>query len=140
MAIASVPVRVNEALRPSRLIKNIFSYIWKSLATIVRIFVVYLPFRFFMSIGLSFFTFGIILGTRFLFFYFFGKGSGHVQSLILSSILLGMGFQTMLVAFLADMLAVNRKLIEEIQYKSRSSISVPVGQLQEGGIEKNNCN
>jgi hypothetical protein len=39
-----------------------------------------------------------------------------VQSLILSSILLGVGFQTILTAFLADLLAVNRRLMEDVQY------------------------
>jgi hypothetical protein len=46
-----------------------------------------------------------------------GEGSGHIQSLILASILLGIGFQTMLTAFLADLLAVNRRLMEDVQYR-----------------------
>jgi glycosyltransferase involved in cell wall biosynthesis len=117
MAIVSVPVRVNGNLRPSRLIKSLPSYLWKSLVTIIRIFVVYLPFRFFMGIGLLLFGTGFLLGVRFLCFYLAGSGSGHVQSLILASILLGMGFQTMLVAFLADLLAANRKMVEDIRFR-----------------------
>lgn len=119
MAILSVPVEVNQDLRPSRLIKSLFLYILKSLSTVVRIFVVYKPFRFFFSIGLALFVLGFLIGLRFLYYYLTSGGAGHIQSLILAAILLGMGFQTMLVAFLSDLLAVNRRLLEDIQYKLR---------------------
>jgi glycosyltransferase involved in cell wall biosynthesis len=119
LATASVPVRVNPDLRPSRLVKSIPSYVRKSLVTIVRIFVVYKAFRFFMAVGATAFTLGLIGGVRFLCYYLTGDGAGHVQSLILASILLGVGFQTMLTAFLADLLAVNRRLMEDVQYRVR---------------------
>jgi glycosyltransferase involved in cell wall biosynthesis len=119
IAITSVPVRVNRALRPSRLVKSIPSYVVKSVITIVRIFVVYKAFRFFMSVGVMLFCAGLIGGVRFLYYYVSGNGSGHVQSLIFASILLGIGFQTMLTAFLADLLAVNRRLMEDVQYRIR---------------------
>jgi len=117
MAVTSVPVRVNDELRPSRLVRSIPSYIKKSVMTIVRIFVVYKPFRFFMTIGLFLFATGFVIGLRFIYYYFREGGMGHIQSLILASILLGIGFQTMLVAFLADLLAVNRRLMEDVQYR-----------------------
>jgi len=117
IAITSVPVRVNTVSRPSRLVKSIPSYIIKSLVTITRIFVVYKAFRFFMSVGLSLFCLGLVGGIRFMSYYIMGEGSGHIQSLILASILLGIGFQTMLTAFLADLLAVNRRLMEDVQYR-----------------------
>ena len=82
----------------------------------LRIFVIYRPFRFFASIGAMIFTGGFIIGLRFLGQYLGGNGSGHTQSLVLASVLLGMGFQTFLVAFIADLLAANRKLSEEIRY------------------------
>jgi glycosyltransferase involved in cell wall biosynthesis len=119
IAITSVPVRVNEDLRPSRLVKSTWSYIKRSLFTMLRIFVVYKPFRFFMSIGIFVFLLGIILGLRFLYFFFTGNGAGHVQSLILTAILLMIGFQTILVAFLSDLLATNRKLLEDIRYRQQ---------------------
>ena len=117
IAIISVPIRVNKVLRPSRLVKSIRSYLTKSLITIVRIFVVYKAFRFFMSVGLTLLCLGLIGGVRYLYYYATGDGAGHVQSLILASILLGVGFQTMLTAFLADLLAVNRRLMEDVQYR-----------------------
>lgn len=124
MAIMSVPIRVNEDLRPSRLVKSIPNYLRRSAVTIVRIFVVYKPFRFFMLLGLIAFTAGVLIGLRFLYYYLFtDDATGHIQSLILASILLGMGFQGFALAFLADLLAVNRRLMEDIQYRARKTES-----------------
>ena len=86
MAITSVPIRVNEYLRPSRLIKSIPSYLKRSFLTIFRIFVVYKPFRFFMTLGLILFVLGLLPGIRFLIYFFIEGGKGHIQSLILSAI------------------------------------------------------
>lgn len=118
--IVSVPVRVNGDLRPSRLVKSIPSYLRRSIATIIRIFVIYRPFRFFGTIGMVLFTAGFLIGLRFLWAFLSGGGEGHVQSLILSSVLLGMGFQTLLIAFVADLLAANRRLMEDVRYKINS--------------------
>ena len=113
--LTSVPIRTNEDLRPSKLLSSIPNYIKKSVVTIVRIFVVYKPFKFFMSIASVLFVLGFLLGLRFLYFWLSGNGDGHVQSVILASVLMGMGFQTGLIAFVADLLAVNRQLLEEIK-------------------------
>lgn len=118
MVVLSVPIKTNEDLRPSRLVRSIPSYIKKSIFTMLRIFVVYKPFRTFLTVGLLVFGSGFIVGLRFLFYYLTGNGDGHVQSLILSAILLGIGFQTIIAAFLADLLAVNRTLLEEIEYRT----------------------
>ncbi len=117
ITITSVSVRVNEDLRPSRLVKSISSYIKRSIVTIVRIFVIYRPFRFFGTIGSVLFAAGFLLGLRFLYKYLTGDGDGYVQSLILASILMGMGFQTILVAFVTDLLSANRKLLEDLRFK-----------------------
>ncbi len=115
MAITSVPIRTNEDLRPSRLLSSIPNYIKKSVVTIVRISVVYKSFQFFMTIAAILFGLGFLLGLRFLYFYFTGDGSGHMQSVVLAGVLMGMGFQTGLIAFVADLQSVNRKLLEEIK-------------------------
>lgn len=117
MAITSVPIRVNGDLRPSRLVKSIPSYVRRSIGTIIRIFVVYKPFKFFGTIGSVLFGAGFLLGLRFLWKWVGGEGEGHIQSLILAGALLGMGFQTFLVAFLADLLAANRKLMEDVRVR-----------------------
>jgi len=128
LAILSVPIRVTDSFRPSRLVKSTPHYVLRSMVTIVRIFIIYRPFRFFASIGMFAFTVGFLIGLRFLYFYFQGDGDGHLQSLLLASVLLLIGFQTVLVAFLADLLAANRKLLEDVRYKLMSSgaeISTP---------------
>jgi glycosyltransferase involved in cell wall biosynthesis len=119
MSIVSVPVRVNADLRPSRLVKSIPSYIQRSIVTIVRIFVIYRPFRFFASIGLLLFLPGFLLGLRFLYFYLSGEGGGHIQSVIFSGVLMMMGFVTFLIAFVADLLAANRRLLEDVRFRIR---------------------
>jgi glycosyltransferase involved in cell wall biosynthesis len=121
IAITSVPIRVNGDLRPSRLVKSIPSYIKRSIFTIVRIFIIYRPFSFFGTIGATLFGLGFLIGLRFLWHYMEGNGDGHVQSLILASVLLGMGFQTLLVAFVADLLAANRKLLEDIRFRAATA-------------------
>lgn len=115
LEIVSVPIRVNPQLRKSRLIKNVFDYIKRSTFTMLRMFIVYRPFRFFAIIGLLFLIPGLLVGLRFLYFYLFGSGSGHVQSLILAAVLVLTGVQIGLIAVLADLLSVNRKLLEDIQ-------------------------
>jgi len=132
MAIVSVPVRVNEDLRPSRLVKSIPSYIKRSIVTIIRIFVIYRPFRFFGVIGAGLFVAGFVVGASFLGHYLAGRGEGHIQSLILASLLMGMGFQTILIAFIADLLAANRKLMEDVRSQLWTTVvSKPVpGEIE----------
>jgi len=120
IALVSVPIQTNPATRPSRLVKSTFSYVWLSTSTILRIFIVYRPFRFFAAVGGTLTLLGLLLGLRFLYyFYLVGRGQGHIQSLILASVLIGIGFQTLMVAFLADLLNVNRRLMEETEYRLR---------------------
>lgn len=115
LEIISVPIRVNEELRKSKLIKNIFDYIKRSSFTMLRMFIIYRPFRFFALIGLIFLIPGLLLGARFLYYYITNSGAGHIQSLILSSILILTGVQISLIAVLADLMSINRKLLEDIQ-------------------------
>ncbi len=115
MAIVSVPVRTNEDLRPSRLVKSIRGYVQRSLFTIVRIFMTYRPMRFFgIPAGISF-ALGFLLGLRFLILYLTGNGSGHIQSVILAALLLGAGLFLAVIALVADLIAVNRMLLEDIR-------------------------
>jgi glycosyltransferase involved in cell wall biosynthesis len=117
LAIVSVPIRTNADLRPSRLVKSLPSYIGRSIATIVRIVAIYRPFRFFFTVGALLFALGFVIGLRFVWFFATGDGDGHVQSLILASVLLGMGFQAILIAFVADLLAANRKLLMDVRFR-----------------------
>ncbi len=119
IAITWVPVETNTALRPSRLLHSIPSYIARSLTTIIRIFIVYRPFRFFASIGLLLLFLGSMLLVRFLYYYFFDSGLGHIQSVIIAGILIAIGFHTILIAFVTDLISVNRRLMEKIKVSLR---------------------
>lgn len=119
IAMDSVPIRTNEELRPSRLFSSMFGYVKKSMVTIFRAFMMYKPMKFFTIIGSVIFLLGAALGIRFLVYFFMGTGGGHIQSLILCSTLLLLGFQIIVIGFLADVIAANRKLLEDVQYHVR---------------------
>jgi SAM-dependent methyltransferase len=118
MAVVSVPIRVNPDLRPSKLVKSIPFYIQRSIFTIVRIFVIYRPFLFFGAIGAMLIGAGLLAGLRFVAAWLGGPGEASVGTLILAAVLLGMGFQTLLIAFIADLLSANRQLLEDIRFKN----------------------
>lgn len=115
LVLKSVPVRVNADLRKSKLVKNMFDYIRRSVFTMLRMFLIYRPFRFFAIIAGIFLVSGTILGLRFLYYYIFSSGSGHIQSLILSAILIITGVQIAVIAVLSELMSINRKLLEDIQ-------------------------
>ncbi len=119
MAITSVPVRTNGELRKSRLFHSMGGYIKRSVLTIVRAFMMYRPLTFFSILGMIPFLTGIIIMLRFLIYFFIGEGNGHIQSLIFASTLIMLGFMTFVVGLQADVIANNRKLLEDIQYRVR---------------------
>ena len=120
LRVQSVPISVNPATRKSKLVKNMFDYIFKSLKTTVRMFIVYRPFRFFISIAALFGIIGLIIICRFLYYYFGGNGNGHIQSLIFAAIFLISSVQLVIIAIIGDLLSINRKLLEDIQTRIRN--------------------
>ncbi|MGC9525685.1 MAG: glycosyltransferase family 2 protein [Limnospira sp.] len=133
MAIVSVPVRTNSDLRPSRLVKSISSYIRRSILTIVRIFITYRPLRFFAFLGSVPMGLGILLCVRWLVLFvgdhigdqvgggmlLDGQTRARTPSLILAAILILIGFQLWIFGLIADLMAVNRKMLEDIQLRLR---------------------
>ena len=119
MAITSVPIRTNGELRKSRLFHSMFGYVKRSMITIVRAFMMYRPLTFFSILGLIPFTAGLALVVRFLIYFIKGSGNGHIQSLVFSSTLMLLGFMTFIVGLQADVIANNRKLLEDIQFRVR---------------------
>ena len=119
MAITSVSIRTNAELRPSRLFSSMFGYVKKSMLTIIRSFMMYKPLKFFCTLGAISIFLGILIGIRFLILFFHGGGTGNIQSLILASMLIIIGVQTCIVGMQADVIAANRKILQDIQYKVR---------------------
>ena len=120
-AITSVPVRTNGELRKSRLFHSMGAYVKRSMITIIRAYMMYRPLTFFSVLGLIPFTGGFLIGLRFLIYWLKGSGSGHIQSLIFASTLMLLGFMTFIVGLQADVIANNRKILEDIQYRIRKS-------------------
>ena len=119
IAITSVPIRTNAELRPSRLFSSMFGYVKKSMLTIIRSYVMYKPMQFFMLLGSIPVIAGIILGIRFLIRFFMGNGGGNIQSLILVSLLITIGVMMWVIGILADTIAANRKIMQDVQMRVR---------------------
>ncbi|MBU0571276.1 MAG: glycosyltransferase family 2 protein [Candidatus Omnitrophica bacterium] len=113
IAVENIEISTNPQTRKSRLFRNIPEYITRSIATLIRVYTMYRPLKVFARMGAVIFLGGILLGTRFLYFFIVNKGAaGHIQSLILSAVLLIVGFQIILLGMLADLIAANRRLAE----------------------------
>ncbi len=119
VAVTSVPIRTNLPTRTSRLQRNMPHFVSRQAIAIVRAYTLYRPLRLFLMVGLLMLVGGLLVGFRFLFFYITGEGNGHVQSLILTAILLIVGFQVTLIGLLADLVGFNRKMLEEALYRLR---------------------
>ena len=122
--VSFVPIETNPPERPSRLFTSIRNYLVNSTVTIMRAFTMYRALRIFTVISAIFLLAGLVIGTRFLVFYIQGRGAGMIQSLILTAILLIVGFVTFLIGLIADLVSFNRKILEEILYRLRRQDSV----------------
>jgi len=137
IAVASVPVGTNSKTRESRLFKSIPHFLRNSGTTIIRMYSMYQPLRVFFFISLILLLVGAIPILRFLYFYFSGDGSGHVQSLVLGGVLLLMGFMAGMIGLVADLISFNRQLIEISLEKVRrlemaAHLSSPVAEWDKG--------
>jgi len=120
MVVVYVPVRTNPQTRRSRLIRNIPSFLTLAAVTIIRFYTMYRPMWVFTMIGGGFIAGGVALGLRFLYFFVQRGGEvGKIQSLILAAILTIIGFQVCLIGLIADLVRLNRKMLEETLYRVR---------------------
>jgi len=117
IAVTSVPIRVNAPLRPSRLVHSTPDYIRRQVVTMLRVFITYKPLRFFAALGAVLVGAGTLIGLRFLYLSFTTGGPGHVQSLLLAVLLIIIGFFLGVVGLLADLIAVNRQLVEKLDWR-----------------------
>lgn len=129
--LAHVPVRTNPQRRPSRLFSSVTRYVARSTATVVRIYALYQPLRVFTSVGLLLIAASFAIGVRFLYYYFTSGGAGHIQSLILGAGLAIVGFQTILIGLLADLIARSRQLLEDALLRVKR---LELGQEPAGGL------
>lgn len=120
IAIANVPVSTNPRTRDSRLYGSLWDYVKASAATIVRIYAMYEPLKVFSTIGTATFAVGVAMSFPFLISYFTDTGPArHAELLILSAVLMIVGFQVALIGLVADVISGNRKLIEDLLYRVR---------------------
>jgi glycosyltransferase involved in cell wall biosynthesis len=118
LAVAHLPIEARQT-RPSRLFTSTYEYVKRSAATILRIYAMYEPFKVFVLLGSALLLGGVALGLRYAYFWWMGEIRGHLQSAILSVLLLILGFQTLQWGVMADLIASNRKLIEDLLYRVR---------------------
>lgn len=119
IAITSVPIRTNAELRPSRLFKSIWGYVKKSIVTIIRAYMMYKPLRCFTFLAILPTVFGLGIGFRYLLYMAAGRAGGHIQSLILGCTLIIIGFLTFMIGLVADVIAANRRILQDAQYHTR---------------------
>lgn len=112
LAVVSVPVETNPSTRPSRLARSMVGFILRQVLTILRAYIMYSPLRAFGALAIMLLLIGTVPIVRFLYFYFSGDGDGHIQSLVLGSMFIIVGFLTLVIALLADVIASNRRLTE----------------------------
>ena len=113
LVLAQIPVETRPPVRHSRLIKSLSTYITSSAATLLRTTARYSPLRFFVPAGLVTLAAGSLLGLRFLYFHFSSGRTGHVQSLLLATLLFNLGFLIICIGLLADLIATNRRISDE---------------------------
>jgi len=112
MKIVSVPVGTNAKTRESRLFTNIPNFVTRQLKTLLQMYVMYSPLRAFCTLGLVLAAVGLAPILRFMWFYFSGDGTGHLQSLVLGGVLCVMAFIAFTAGLLADVVSRNRQLLE----------------------------
>ena len=121
-----LPIESRET-RPSRLFSSTWDYVKRSAATILRIYAMYEPLKVFLILGLTVFSVGLALGLRYAWFWWQGDVRGHLQSALASAVLLIFGVMTLQWGILADVVAANRKLLEDLLYRVRKMELGPPG-------------
>ncbi len=119
MKIVDLPVRTNKPLRKSRLFKGIPSYVQRQVVTIIRMYTMFQPLKVFFYTGFTLFLLGSLGVLRFLYYYVTSGGTGHIQSLVLSGVLIILGFILLMIGLVADIISFNRQLIEDTLYRVR---------------------
>jgi hypothetical protein len=120
LRIIDVPIRVNGPTRPSRLVRSIPAYVRRSILDLLATYLIYHPTRIFNTLAILFLTPAFLLAARYLYYKAVGEGAGHVQSVIVSGVLGMCGVFMLAIGIVAHLLAVNRRLLEEVRYLEHS--------------------
>ncbi len=120
LAVAHVPVGVNQKLRDSRLFPSLWSYLKRSGSTMVRIYALYEPLKVFSYLGAVVGGVGLVILLRYLCYYLATENpEGRIHSLQIGVTLLAMGIFIGLIGVVSDVIAANRHLLEDVQYRLR---------------------
>jgi hypothetical protein len=121
LRVGSVDVRVNPATRPSRLAGSTLRYLYRSGMTILAMFVLYRPGRFFATLGSALLALAAILGFRFLYLVYVVQTPGrtYLPSLIFLSISALAGFLLVVFGIVGELLRAERRIAEETLYLAR---------------------
>lgn len=125
LAIKYINVKINKPTRPSRLFKNILAHILHSAGNLLTVYISYEPLKVFFSLGLILAIIGLVPIIRFIYFFFTGQGSGHIQSLVIGTMLFLAGFQLVMIGLMGKILSIQRKLIEDILYWLKKDAGKP---------------
>jgi glycosyltransferase involved in cell wall biosynthesis len=118
LTVKQVPIRVNQPTRPSRLFRSIPEYLHRSVNTITRAYLLFRPLRVLGTLGSLVAAAGLFFVGRWVYFYFTIPGpTGHVQSLLVGGVVLLLGFQVIIIALISDLVAANRRLLEDVLYR-----------------------
>jgi glycosyltransferase involved in cell wall biosynthesis len=123
LRVQSVDVSVNPKTRNSRLFKNIFEHIYRSAGTMLAMYILYRPGRFFFLIGTFFNSIGLALGIRYLYLVFVvakpDTDRTYLPSLILLAILAFWGIISYLIGILGELIKSIRRQNEELLSNQR---------------------
>jgi glycosyltransferase involved in cell wall biosynthesis len=136
LTVTNVKIATNRMTRKSRLFRSIPDYLRRAGGVMFRAYAMYQPVQTFALVALLVFLFGIGTWIRFLYYYLTGSGAGHIQSLVVGTGAVILSFLTMLVALLAELLAGNRRLLEDLLMRARRIDSeLTVLRSQQAGSE-----
>lgn len=122
LSVVSVPIDVNPQTRESRLVKSSFAYVRRSASTIIRSYAIYRPFRFFAKIAAVPAVVGLLLVIRWLYYFWFVTPyESRIPSLVVGAVLILVGIQFLMIAFLAEMISISRRLLSESRFLTRQA-------------------
>jgi len=113
LAIETIPIGTNPKTRESRLFRSTPEHVLKSGAAIIRSLLMYRPYTFFGWVAVISGIFGLIPFARYIYVVFAGLPGQFIQSLLIGVALLTAAFLSLALGIIADLLRVNRQLIED---------------------------